>query len=95
MMRTELVRFNGAVERDPAIDVWMKEHAGKLGAIARVQNTRVTPIKALKTPFYAALLICAAIIAFVLRVFENKVADSEIARHPFELGLGCRRAGGY
>jgi hypothetical protein len=34
-MRTELLRFNGAVERDPAIDVWMKEHAGELGDIAR------------------------------------------------------------
>jgi len=33
-MRTELLRFNGAVERDPAIDEWMKEHAGELGAIA-------------------------------------------------------------
>jgi hypothetical protein len=32
---TELLRFNGAVERDPAIDAWMKEHAGELGAIAR------------------------------------------------------------
>jgi hypothetical protein len=35
MMRTDLLRFNGAVERDPAIDAWMKEHAGELGAIAR------------------------------------------------------------
>jgi hypothetical protein len=34
-MRTELLRFNGAVERDPAIDVWMKEHRGELGAIAQ------------------------------------------------------------
>jgi hypothetical protein len=34
-MRTELLRFNGAVERDPAIDAWMKDHAGELGAIAR------------------------------------------------------------
>jgi hypothetical protein len=34
-MRSELLRFNGAVERDPAIDVWMQEHAGELGAIAR------------------------------------------------------------
>jgi hypothetical protein len=34
-MRTELLRFDGAVERDPAIDAWMKEHAGELGAIAR------------------------------------------------------------
>jgi hypothetical protein len=33
-MRTELLRFNGAVERDPAIDEWMKEHGGELGAIA-------------------------------------------------------------
>jgi hypothetical protein len=33
--RTELLRFNGAVERDPAIEAWMKEHAGELGAIAR------------------------------------------------------------
>ena len=33
-MRTALLRFNGAVERDPAIDAWMKEHAGELGAIA-------------------------------------------------------------
>jgi hypothetical protein len=34
-MRTELLRFNGAVERDPAIEAWMKDHAGELGAIAR------------------------------------------------------------
>src|ERR1700676_4857943 len=33
-MRTDLLRFNGALERDPAIDAWMKEHAGELGAIA-------------------------------------------------------------
>jgi len=33
-MRMELLRFNGAVERDPAIEVWMKEHAGELAAIA-------------------------------------------------------------
>jgi hypothetical protein len=34
-MNTNLLRFNGAVERDPAIDAWMKEHAGELGTIAR------------------------------------------------------------
>ena len=33
-MKTEFLRFNGAVERDPAIDAWMKERAGELGAIA-------------------------------------------------------------
>ena len=33
-MEAELLRFNGSVERDPAIDAWMKQHAGELGAIA-------------------------------------------------------------
>jgi hypothetical protein len=33
--RAELLRFNGIVERDPAIDAWMKEHAGPLGDIAQ------------------------------------------------------------
>jgi hypothetical protein len=34
-MRTELLRLNGAVEHDPAIDAWMDGHADGLGAIAR------------------------------------------------------------
>lgn len=34
-MRTELLRFDGAVERDPAIDAWLKSRAGELGAIAQ------------------------------------------------------------
>ena len=34
-MRSELLRFNGAAERDPVIDAWMQERAGELGAIAR------------------------------------------------------------
>ena len=33
-MRTDLLRFNGTVERDPAIEAWMKDHRGELGAIA-------------------------------------------------------------
>ena len=33
-MKTELLRFDGAVEREPAIDAWMKKHTGELGAIA-------------------------------------------------------------
>jgi hypothetical protein len=33
--RTDLLRFNGAVELDPAIAAWMKAHAGELGAIAQ------------------------------------------------------------
>jgi hypothetical protein len=34
-MTTELLRFNGTVERDPAIDVWMRERRGELGDLAR------------------------------------------------------------
>jgi len=34
-MPTELLRFNGAVERNPAIEAWLKAHPGELGAIAR------------------------------------------------------------
>ena len=34
-MRTKLFRLNGTVERDPAIDGWMNEHTGELGAIAQ------------------------------------------------------------
>jgi len=33
-MKTELLRFDGAVQRDPAIDAWMQEHTSELGAIA-------------------------------------------------------------
>jgi hypothetical protein len=35
MVRTELFRLNGVLERDPAIDAWMNDHDGELGAIAR------------------------------------------------------------
>jgi hypothetical protein len=34
-VKSELLRFNGAVERSPAIDAWMKAHEGELGAIAQ------------------------------------------------------------
>lgn len=34
-MKTDILRFNGAVERDPAVDAWLKQHKGELGAIAR------------------------------------------------------------
>jgi len=34
MMRTELLRFNNAVEHDPAVDAWMQKHRGELGDIA-------------------------------------------------------------
>ena len=32
---SQLLRFSGSIKRDPAIDVWMHEHRGELGAIAR------------------------------------------------------------
>ena len=35
MNRSDLLRFNGAVVRDPAIDAWIRKHTGELGAIAR------------------------------------------------------------
>jgi hypothetical protein len=31
----DLLRFGGSLERDPAIDAWMKRNHGELGAIAR------------------------------------------------------------
>jgi hypothetical protein len=34
-MSTELLRLGRTVERDPAIDTWLKERRGDLGAIAR------------------------------------------------------------
>jgi hypothetical protein len=35
VMREDLLRFDGAAERDPAIERWMRQHSGELGAIAR------------------------------------------------------------
>jgi hypothetical protein len=32
---SQLLRFTGSVERDPAIEVWMRERGGELGGIAR------------------------------------------------------------
>jgi hypothetical protein len=34
-MKTDFLRFNGAIEHDPAIDAWLKQHKGELGATAR------------------------------------------------------------
>ena len=34
-MKDDLLRFNGSVERSPAIEAWMKKHKGELGMIAR------------------------------------------------------------
>lgn len=32
---SQLFRFPGAIKRDPAIEVWMQEHSGEMGLIAR------------------------------------------------------------
>jgi hypothetical protein len=32
---TQILRFNGALEHHPAIDAWLKDHTGELGAIAQ------------------------------------------------------------
>ncbi|MGA8087628.1 MAG: DUF1801 domain-containing protein [Terracidiphilus sp.] len=34
-MKSDLFRLNGAVQHDPAIDAWMKNHAAELGSIAQ------------------------------------------------------------
>jgi len=34
-VKTKILRFDGAVERDHAIDAWLDDHAGSLGSIAR------------------------------------------------------------
>ena len=34
-MRENLLRFDGAVDRDPAIERWMKGHRGELGTMAQ------------------------------------------------------------
>ena len=38
-MQANLLRFDGAVERDPAIDAWLLGHGGELGGMARVWFT--------------------------------------------------------
>ena len=35
LIRTELFRLNGTVERAPAIEAWLNRHGDELGAIAR------------------------------------------------------------
>jgi hypothetical protein len=34
-VRTELFRLDGAVERDPKVEAWLKRQKGELGAMAR------------------------------------------------------------
>ncbi len=34
-MRSDLLTFNGAVKHDPAVDIWLAQRKGELGAIAR------------------------------------------------------------
>ncbi|HXY06964.1 MAG TPA: hypothetical protein VEI52_03845 [Terriglobales bacterium] len=57
-IRGELLRFNGAVERDPAIDAWMEEHAGesrhKIGTSIPGRLSRFTSLPVTGTPSYLA-----------------------------------------
>src|SRR5215475_9872371 len=34
-MRRDILRFDGAVERDPAVEVWFKQQRGELGTLAQ------------------------------------------------------------
>lgn len=34
-MTTNLLRFNGTAERDPAVETWLEQRSGQLGDIAR------------------------------------------------------------
>jgi hypothetical protein len=34
-VKTDLLRFNGALERDPALDAWFRDREGELGEVAR------------------------------------------------------------
>ncbi len=38
-MNTEVLRLDGTLEHDPAIDRWLDEHGGELGAMARAWFT--------------------------------------------------------
>lgn len=35
MVRTELLRYDGVLKRDPAINAWLEKQPGELGTIAR------------------------------------------------------------
>ena len=52
MMKSDLLRFNGAVERDPAIDAWMKDHACEFGAIASRARRRCNPPRSVRYAAY-------------------------------------------
>jgi hypothetical protein len=46
-----MLRFSGAVKRDPAIDVWLNEQAPELGAIAQRWFVRIrAPNRSVSAP---------------------------------------------
>jgi hypothetical protein len=51
MARSQVLRFPSAIKRDPAIEGWMREHSGELGAIAQrwfeVMRTRGDDVREL------------------------------------------------
>ena len=39
-MKEQFLRFNGAVERDPVIEVWMKEHLNQVWEPSRITGLK-------------------------------------------------------
>jgi len=65
----QLFRFPSAVKRDPAVDAWMKEHSGELGALARhwfeVMRERGDDVRELLHDGYPTACVADAAFAYV------------------------------
>jgi len=94
-MRTELLRFNGAVERDPAIDAWMKEHADELGAIARqwfeVMRNCGDEVRELLHDGYPVACVGDAPFGYV-NVFTSHVTWGSLTARRCRTGPACCKA---
>ena len=66
---TRIFRFSSSVKRDPAIDAWMNEHSGELGAIARhwfdVMRERGDDVRELLHDGYPTACVADAAFAYV------------------------------
>ncbi len=65
----QIFRFSSSVKRDPAIDAWMKERSGELGAIARhwfdVMRERGDDVRELLHDGYPTACVADAAFAYV------------------------------
>ena len=65
----QIFLFSSSVKRDPAIDAWMKEHSGELGAIARhwfdVMRERGDDVRELLHDGYPTACLADAAFAYV------------------------------